>query len=336
MSLSKVIVTDYLEEPLKIEREILGEVAEVEALGATNEEQLLKSLVEADALMVYHFVQVTAPVIEKLERCKIIVRCGVGHDNIDSAAAKARGIPVANVPDYGTEEVADSALGMILALMRGIHRMSVRTQDGVAPWSPEPVSPLHRLRGRKLGIVGFGRIGTALASRAKAIGFETAFYDPYLPDGMEGATGAHRMDTLEELLRQSHVVSLHCPGNGETMNLINARTIDLLPEGSYLVNTSRGSVVDVTAVLDAISAGKLAGAALDVLPEEPPCPENPLLQAWRNPRHPAHERLLINPHGAWYCEEGKEDARAKASENIRRVLLGESAINVVNDVFEKS
>ncbi|MFP6900776.1 MAG: NAD(P)-dependent oxidoreductase, partial [Opitutales bacterium] len=162
------------------------------------------------------------------------------------------------------------------------------------------------------------------------------FHDPYLPDGMEQAIGAHRVKTLEELLRQSHVLSLHCPGNEETMNLIDAKAIDLLPDGSYLVNTARGSVVDAIAVLDALENGKLAGAALDVLPEEPPSPENPILQAWRNPQHPAHERLLLNPHGAWYCEEGKGDARVKASSNVRRVLLGEAPRNVVNGILARS
>jgi len=332
MSRAKVIVTDYLREPLKIEEKILGDLAEVTALGATTEEELLGSLADADALLVYHFVSITERIIKGLANCKIIVRCGVGHDNVDSAAARARGIPVANVPDYGTEEVADSALGMILSLTRGIHRLSVRIQDGTPPWSPEPAAPLHRLRGSTLGIVGLGRIGTALALRAKTIGFEVVFHDPYLPAGREKATGARRMESLEELLRQSQVVSLHCPGTEETENLIDEQAIDLMPDNAYLVNTARGSCVDCASILDALAKGKLAGAALDVLPGEPPDPEDPLLLAWRNPRHPAHERLLLNPHGAWYCEEGKEDARVKACNNVRRVLLGEEALNVVNEI----
>ena len=330
MSQARVIVTDYLEEPLDLEREILGDLAEVVALQAISEEQLLESVKDADALLVYHFVTITDRVIERLERCRIIVRCGVGYDNIDASAARERGIPVANVPDYGTEEVADSALGMILSLTRGLHRMAVRAGNGETPWSHELAKPLHRLRGRTLGIVGLGRIGTALALRAKAIGLEVAFHDPYLPDGVDKALDLRRVETLDDLLRQSHALSLHCPGNEETAGLINARAINLLPDGAYLVNTARGSVVDAPAVIEALAKGKLAGAALDVLPQEPPPKEDPVLKAWLNPEHPAHDRLLLNPHGAWYSEEGMADARTKACINVRRVLLGEAPRNVVN------
>ena len=330
MSQARVIVTDYREEPLDVERDILGNLAEVIALQATSEEHLLKQTKNADALLVYHFVEITARVIEQLERCRIIVRCGVGHDNIDADAARDRDIPVANVPDYGTEEVADSALGMILSLTRGIHRMQVRALEGHLPWSHELASPLHRLRGRTLGIIGLGRIGTALALRAKAIGLEVAFHDPYLPDGTDRALGVRRMESLEDLLQQSHILSLHCPGTKETEGLIDAKAIELLPQDAYLVNTARGSVVDAGAVVDALTRGKLAGAALDVLPDEPPPSRDPLLEAWRNPDHPAHDRLLLNPHAAWYCEEGLTDARTKACSNVRRVLLGESPRNVVN------
>ena len=330
MSQARVMVTDFLEEPLRLEREILGELAEVTALGATSEDELLNQVTNADALMVYHFVEITERVIESMERCRIIVRCGVGHDNVDSIAARARDIPVANVPDYGTEEVADTTLGMLLSLARGIHRMSVLAQAGAEPWSHELAGPLHRLRGRVLGIVGLGRIGTALALRAKTIGFEVVFFDPYLADGAGKALGFHRVDTLEALLKQSNVLSIHCPGTRETDGLIDAQAIELLPQDAYLVNTARGSVVDAEAVVDALISGKLAGAALDVLPDEPPSAEDPVLEAWRNPNHPAHDRLLLNPHGAWYCEEGLTDARAKACLNIRHVLLGEPPRNVIN------
>ena len=330
MSQARVIVTDCLEEPLDLEREILGDLAEIVALGATSDEQLLDRVKDADALLVYHFVKITARVIEQLECCRIIARCGVGHDNIDSVAARDLGIPVTNVPDYGTEEVADSAFGLMLSLARGLNRMSVRARKGETPWSHELASPLHRLRGRALGIVGLGRIGTALALRAKAIGLEVAFHDPYLPDGSDKALGVRRVDNLDDLLRQSHLLSLHCPGNEETAGLINARAIDLLPDGAYLVNTARGSVVDAPAVIEALAKGKLAGAALDVLPQEPPPKEDPVLKAWLNPEHPAHDRLLLNPHGAWYSEEGMADARTKACINVRRVLFGEAPRNVVN------
>ncbi|MFP6855348.1 MAG: C-terminal binding protein, partial [Opitutales bacterium] len=250
MQQARVIVTDYLEEPLNAEREILGDLAEVRALQATSEDHLLERTKDADALLVYHFVNLTARVIEQLEHCRIIVRCGVGYDNVDVDAARRCAVPVANVPDYGTEEVADSALGMILSLTRGIHRMQVRARAGDTPWSPELARPLYRLRGRTLGIVGLGRIGSALALRAKAVGFKVSFHDPYLPDGMDKALGILRVESLEELLEQSQVLSIHCPGTQETNELIGKRELDLLPEGAYLVNTARGSIVNENAVVD--------------------------------------------------------------------------------------
>lgn len=330
MSQARVIVADYLQEPLDLEREILGELAEVTALGATSEDQLLEQAEEIDVLLVYHFVEIGPKVIEALERCRLIVRCGVGYDNVDAKFARAKDIPVANVPDYGTEEVADTALGMILSLTRGIHKMSTRAKDGDTPWSHELASPLRRLRGQTLGIVGLGRIGAALALRAKAIGFDVVFHDPYLPDGMDKALAVRRVETLEELLPLSNVLSLHCPGTPETENLIDEAAIELLPSEACLVNTARGSVVDTSSVVAALENGKLAGAALDVLPMEPPGENDPLLLAWRDPGHPAHDRLILNPHGAWYCEEGLLDTRTKACLNARRVLLGKNPRNVVN------
>src|SRR5690242_9119277 len=240
--------------------------------------------------MMYHSLPVTRKTIERLRRCKLIVRCGVGVDNVDHAFAATRGIPVANVPDYGTEDVADSAIGMMLTLSRGIHRANSALRDGRGPWSYTQVAPLRRLRGSTIGIVGLGRIGTAAALRAKAIGMDVAFYDPYKPDGYDKALGVRRAQSLEELLAKSYVLSMHCPLTDETRNLINRRTLALLPRGAILINTARGEVVDTSLIPEAIASGKLSGAAIDVLPQEPPAPNDPLLLAWRDPNHPAHDR----------------------------------------------
>lgn len=260
----------------------------------------------------------------------MIVRCGVGYDNVDGAAARRHGIPVANVPDYGTEEVADSAIGLMLALTRGIHLLTGRLRGPRGPWSWAQVRPRHRLRGRGFGVVGLGRIGTAAALRAKALGMDVLFFDPYTPDGRDRALGVRRAESLAELLAQSYVVSLHCPLSDETRHLINRATLAQLPAGAYLVNTARGGVADVLAVLDAVTRGHLAGAALDVLEEEPPPDDHPLVVAWRDPNHPAHDRIILNPHTAFYSEEGLLDMRIKGSENCRRVLLGQPPRNVVN------
>jgi phosphoglycerate dehydrogenase-like enzyme len=327
---AKVVVADIVVESLDHERRVLGDVAELVGVDAITEDALWGYVEDADALMFYHPMPLSERTIGRMARCKLIVRCGVGYDNVDASAARRHGIPVANVPDYGTEEVADSAIGLTLTLTRGIHRLTSRMRDGRNPWTFTQGRPLHRLRGRGFGVIGLGRIGTAVALRAKALGMDVLFHDPYVSDGRDKAVGVRRAETLDELLAGSFVVSLHCPLTAETRHLINRRTLALMPAGSYLVNTARGGVVDVLAVLDAVTAGYLAGAALDVIEHEPPPDDHPLLAAWRDPGHLAHDRLILTPHAAFYSEEGMADMRIKGSENCRRVLLGQPPRNVVN------
>ena len=325
-----VVVTDFIRPPLGHEERILGDLADVVALDAFSEEALEGRIERADAIMMYHFISIGRPTIQRLEQCKLIVRCGVGYDNVDRVAARERGITVANVPDYGTEEVADSAIAMLLSMMRGVSFMNTRLQGRQGEWIYEQVRPLHRLRGLKLGIVGLGRIGTATALRAKALGFDVLFHDPYVVDGTDKALGVTRCESLEEMLPRVQALSIHCPRTPETQALVNARTLAMLPKGSFLVNTARGGCVDAGAVLAAIESEHLRGAALDVLEVEPPPESDPLIAAWRTPGTLAHDRVIINPHAAFYSEQGLDDMRIKGSTNIRRVLEGKPARNVVN------
>ncbi|HXI50802.1 MAG TPA: C-terminal binding protein, partial [Candidatus Saccharimonadales bacterium] len=253
----QVVITDFITEPLDHERRLLGELADVVALNAFSEDDLVGKIEQADAIMLYHFISLTERTVSRLKHCKLIVRCGVGFDNVDRAAARARGITVANVPDYGTEDVADSAIGMMLSLTRGVHYMNSRLQHRQGPWIYTQVQPLHRLRGRVFGVVGIGRIGTATALRAKALGMEVVFYDPYAPQGRDKSLGVRAVETLGELLAQAYVVSLHTPLTPETKHLINRETLAQMHPGSFVVNTARGGVVDVLAVLEAISNGHL-------------------------------------------------------------------------------
>ena len=193
----KVVVTDFIADPLETEKRILGDIADVTAFDAIGENELLGKIEDADAIMMYHNLALTRKTVERLEHCKLIVRCGVGYDNVDHALARQRGIPVANVPDYGTEEVADSAIGLMLSLTRGISRMNSLLRAGVGPWMYTQVVPLHRLRGRVFGIVGLGRIGTATALRAKALGMDVVFYDPYKPSGYEKSLGVRRVENVQ-------------------------------------------------------------------------------------------------------------------------------------------
>ena len=326
----RVVITDFINDDLRPERDILGDLADVVALDAYSEADLAGKIESADAVMLYHNLGIGEATIGRLTNCKLVVRCGVGFDNVDRAAARLRGIPVANVPDYGTEEVADSAIGMTLALTRGIHLYDSRLRRKEGPWSYTQAVPLVRLRGRVFGIVGLGRIGTATAVRAKALGMDVAFYDPYKPDGYDKAVGVRRVERLDDLLAQSFVLSLHCPLTEETWHIVGAAEIARMPRGSYLVNTARGGCVDLSAVPDAVRSGQLAGAAIDVLPHEPPPDDHALLLAWRNPDDPCYDRVIVNPHAAFYSEEGLLDMRIKGAQACRRALLGEHLRNVVN------
>ena len=212
----KVVITDLIVEPLEIERKVLCDIAEVNALDAMRESDLIGQIEDADAIMVYHYFRFSRSSINRLKNCKAIIRPGVGYDGIDIEAAAERGIPVCNVPDYGTEEVADSAMAMALSLARGSHYLNSRLRRGIGDWNVDQAIPIPRLRGRRFGIVGCGRIGTATALRAKAFGFDVAFYDPYVSDGIDKALGVTREDSLGALLASSHIISLHCPLTDET------------------------------------------------------------------------------------------------------------------------
>ena len=327
----KVVITDLITEPLDPERAVLDEVADVVALDAMSESELIGKIEDADAIMVYHYFRFTKATIDRLQNCKVIVRPGVGYDGIDIVAARERGIPVCNVPDYGTEEVADSAIGMAITLARGTYFLASRLKRGVGAWNVQQATPIHRLRGRRFGIIGCGRIGTATAQRAKSFGLEVAFYDPYVPDGLDKALGIVRCDSLRELLQSSFITSVHCPLTDETRGMIGAEQIGWMRPGSFLVNTARGGIVETEAVVNALADGNLAGAGIDVLETEPPAADSPVITAWRNPDHPAHDRLLLNPHTAYYCEEGSVEFRTKGALETLRALRGERLRNVVND-----
>lgn len=326
----QVVITDFIRDELAPEREVLGDIADIVALDAHNEDELVGKFEHADAVILYHNLGLSAKSVAQLTQCRVIVRGGVGYDNVDWRLARKMGIPVTNVPDYGTEEVADSAIGMMLSLTRGIALMNSRLRAAEGPWMYWQAAPLERHRGKTIGLIGLGRIGTATALRAQALGMEVAYYDPFRDDGYDKALGARRVEKLDDLLAQAWVVSLHCPLTDENRGMINAAAVARMPRGSYLVNTARGGLIDVSCIPPAIAAGQLAGAAIDVLPDEPPSADNPLIKAWRDPQHPAHHRVLVNPHAAFYCEQGLLEMRVKGAQSVRRALLGERLRNVVN------
>jgi phosphoglycerate dehydrogenase-like enzyme len=268
-----------------------------------------------DAIVCYHDVSLDEALVARLDRCRLIVRAGVGYDQIDIAACAAHGIPVCNTPDYGTTDVADHAIALTLALARGIVAYHLALKADIhAGWDFAAPPTIRRLSGQVFGVVGLGRIGTATALRAKALGMQVVFFDPYRPTGTELALGLGRMGSLEELLAAADIVSLHVPLSEETRGMIGQDAIARLKRGALLVNTARGPVVDPDAVLDGLRGGRLGGAALDVLPVEPPVGDEPLLVAWRNGDPALTGRLILSPHAAFYSASSLADLRRKSAE----------------------
>lgn len=318
----------HMDPTYEIERRVLGPEVDLRVFSATDQETIGREAREADAIMTWR-MRVDAPAVEELQRCKIIVRFGVGFDVVDVEAAKKHGIPVSNVPDYCTNEVADHTIGLLLALARGIVTFNDGLREGNDAWSWDAAGPLSRLTNKTLGIIGLGRIGTAVALRAKAFGMRVAFFDPYVTDGMDRALGVSRL-SLDELLAEADFISLHTPLTKDTRGMVNGDFLAKVKSGVTLINTSRGPVVDVDALETAMREGRVGAAALDVLPQEPPTPEPGLLKAWRTGESWLRGRLVLTPHAAFYSEESDHDMRVKAAQTVREVLDGLPPRNRVN------
>jgi C-terminal binding protein len=284
----------------------------------------------ADGLMILDF-RVTARDFARFPRLRAVVRMAVGYDQIDRVAAAAHGVMVCNVPDYGTMEVADHAMALMLALRRGI-ALYHDSQRGAAPaaWKPITTPLVRRLTVQRFGIVGLGRIGTAVALRAKAFGFAVAFYDPFRPNGVDRAIGVERVRTLEALLERSDVLSVHAPLTPLTRGMLGLRELRLLPEGAVVVNTARGPIIDLDALGVVLREGRIAGAGLDVIPVEPPVEPVPaLLGAYRAGEEWLRGRLIVTPHSAFHSPQSWDDIRVKAAETIAAALLTNQPQNVI-------
>ena len=315
-----------------IEREIFGDgVTVMKRPVAALSELSTADCAEVDGLMITRFA-VTRADIARFPKLKCVLRTGVGYDRIDRAAAAERNVLVCNVPDYGTTEVADHAIALALSLRRGIiHYHDTQRASPVAAWRPVTTGGLVRRLGvQNFGVAGLGRIGTAVALRAKALGFNVAFFDPHLPNGSELAIGVARCRTLEALLERTDVLSIHAPLTKETRNLIGAREIGLLRPQAVLVNTARGPIVDLDGVYEHLKSGHLAAAGLDVVPVEPPVEPVPKLIAAYRAREPwTIGRLVMTPHAAYWSPQAEHDTRVKAAETMRAALLSNRPQNVI-------
>jgi phosphoglycerate dehydrogenase-like enzyme len=323
-----------------IERETAGPDVEFAIFRERQAERLPQAaLAAADGIVIWHEMAIDAAFVERIPRCRIVVRAGVGFDHIDLAATGRAGIAVCNTPDYGTSEVADHAMALMLALRRALvvyHRELAADPVGafVTRFDAGHTPLVRRLRGTVLGIVGLGRIGTATALRAKAFGMTVVAYDPYAPAGAEIAIGVERLPSLAALLAASDVVSLHCPLTEETRGMIGAAELARMKPDALLINTARGGIVDVPALIVAIERRDIAGAGIDVLPVEPPRPEDAIVAAYANLFGSALEgRLLLTPHSAWSSPESAADARRLAVETAVLYLRQGRLRNLVNGDF---
>lgn len=303
-----------------VEREVVGAAAEIHYRQCESDADFDEAVCGADAVIAWHNIPFGRAGLARLRRCRALIRNGVGFDSIDVAAARDLGIAVCNVPDYGTEEVADHAIALTLALCRQLFPLD--SEAKALGWRIRVEPKLRRLRELTFGIVGLGRIGTATALRAKALGFRVVFHDPYLPNGVDKAVGVERVRSLDELLARSDVLSLHCPLTDETRHLLGAGEIAKMKAGAFLVNTARGAVAEKEAVLAALREGRLAGAGLDVVEDEP----------LRTEEEAATPNLIATCHAAFCSVESKREMRATSARIARAAVVGETLENVVNGV----
>lgn len=281
-----------------------------------NSEAILRVARDADALLAT-YAKITAEMIRQMTRCRIISRFGIGVDNVDIPAATERGIVVTKVPDYCIDEVSDHTMALLLAAVRKIPFANSMVQAG--KWEMPAVVPIHRLRGTTLGLVGFGRIPQLVAPKAQAFGMRVVSSDPYIPKEVFTRAGVESVE-FKELLKISDYVSIHSPLLPETQGLFNAEAFRQMRPHAYLINTARGPIVDEAALAAALDAGLVAGAALDVMPKEPPS-GSPLF---------GRANVIITPHTSFYSEESLVDLQTKAAEEVVRVLRGEAPKNPVN------
>jgi len=322
---NRVAIIDWSRQPIgdptaAIERRVIGDAAELRTYLCDSDADFNEEILESSVLIIWHNIPITAAGIGRLRKCKAIIRNGVGFDSVDVAAAAQRKIAVCNVPDYGTEEVADHAIALALALCRQLFPLDDEAKR--LGWLIKVESKMRRLRELSFGIVGLGRIGTATALRAKALGFKVCFYDPYLPNGADKAVGVSRVGTLEELLKKADVLSLHCPLTAETRHLIGARELTWMKPTAFIVNTARGAIIEKAAILSALRDGKLAGAGLDVVENEP----------LRSQEEAATPNLIVTCHAAFCSVESKAEMRSTSARIARAAVRNEPLENVVNGV----
>ena len=317
MAKAKVVITDYVWESLDVEERTLGELAHLVALKTKKPDEFIDEAEECDALLNTYAGPITAEVMARMPKCRIIARYGIGVDTIDLDAATQAGIIVTNNPTYCIEEVAEHTMALLLACARKVPVYDRLLRGG--RWEVPPGKPMFRLVGRTLGLVGFGNIARQVAMRAAAFGMRVLFADPFVHEKQFDAPGTKV--ELHELLAQSDFVSLHPPLTAETRKMIGRDALSRMKPTAFLINCSRGPVIDTDALVAALDARQIAGCALDTIDPEPLPESHPLR---------GRDNVIVTPHVAWYSEQALAGLQAGAPGEVLRVLTGQWPVNVVN------
>lgn len=314
---AKVVITDYVWESLDVEKKTLGALADIVALKTKKPEEFLSEAEDCDALLNTYAGPITAEVMARMAKCRIIARYGIGVDTIDLEAATRAGIIVTNNPTYCIEEVAEHAMALLLACARKVAFYDRAVRAG--KWEVPPGKPIFRLAGRTLGLVGFGNIARQVAVRAAAFAMRVLYADPFVKEGQFDAPG--KKVELDALLKESDFVSLHPPLTPQTRKMMSDEALSHMKPSAFLINCARGPIVDTDALVRALDAKKIAGCALDTTDPEPLPDPHPLR---------GRDHVIINPHVAWYSEQAMVGLQSGAPNEVRRVLSGEWPVNVVN------
>ena len=313
-----VLMTDYAWPSVEPERKVLSEIGAELIVAETGAEDELVSLApQADGILTC-WEQTTTAVVRAADRCKVIGRCGIGLDNIDVETATELGIVVTNVPAYCIDEVSDHAMALLLACARKISLFDREVKRG--NWVRDVGPPVYRIRGKTLGIIGFGKIGRAVVSKAKAFGLNVIVYSPSLHLQVAKSHDVHKVE-LPELLARSDFITVHAPLNADTDKLLGKEQFRQMKRTAYVINTSRGGIIDTTALYTALEQGWIAGTGLDVLTEEPPATDEPLIGL---------DNAVITPHAAFASEESTHDLEVSAARAVADVLIGKMPESVVN------
>lgn len=320
----KVLITEPM--PLiEEEKQILSKYADIKIADRIDEQSLIEAAKDVDVILVV-YAKITEKIINSAPKLKGIVRYGIGVDNVDVQAASRRKIPVANVPDYCIGTVADHTFALLLALNRKVLLADKMLRTGkCARWtSPDLKLMGLDLEGKTLGLIGIGKIGSAVAKRAKGFGMKVIAYDPYVPKETAEALGITLTD-FETLLQTSDFISIHVPLTRETRGMIGEKELKRMKKTAYIINTARGPIIQEKALYQALKNGWIAGAALDVYEKEPPDSDNPLFEL---------ENVVLTPHIAYYTKEAIRRLEMSVVEEAIRILQGQLPKNLVNkEVF---